>query len=339
MPDAYRALALQTRCHAVNDAATAEEARARIAAALLRIGRQVAASRAWVGPDLRLVVLPEYVLTGYPLGETFASWIDKACLRPAGPEQEALGAIASRNDLYLCVNAYEVDDAFPGLYFQACLVLAPSGEVVLRYRRLQSMFAPTPHDVWDAYLDRYGLDGVFPVARTPLGNLAAVASEEILYPEVARAVALRGAEVLLHPTSEAGSTELTPKAVARRARALENLAYVVSANTAGIDGSPVPGASTDGGSEVLDFEGRLLARAGFGESLVATAEVDLTALRRARRRPGMGNLLARQRLEPFAAAYAGSVYPANTVAGPVGRDHFLRTQAETIERLAAAGLL
>jgi hypothetical protein len=96
----------------------------------------------------------------------------------------------------------------------------------------------------------------------------------------------------------------------------------------------------------VDFLGEVRAQAGFGESSVACAEIDLAALRRYRRRPGMGNLLSRQRLELFAAVYAGpSVYPANTLLAADGsvtvpeRSHFLETQRKVIERLAALGLV
>ncbi len=316
---AYRALALQTACHAVNKCPDTASARARMAASIERIGRQVRAAKGFLGPDVRLVVLPEYFLTGYPLGESLPAWAGKAALAPDGPEYEALARIAQDNAVFLSGNAYETDGAFPGLYFQASFVIDPSGAVVLRYRRLVSMFAPTPHDVWDRYLDLYGLDGVFPVASTTIGRLAAIASEEILYPEIARALALRGAEVFLHSTSEIGSPALTPKDIAKRARAVENLAYVVSANS---------------------------ASAGFGESSVACAEIDLAALRRYRRRPGMGNLLSRQRLELFAAVYGGApIYPANTLLDANGavvvpeRSHFLETQRQVIERLARLGLV
>ena len=113
--------------------------------------------------------------------------------------------------------------------------------MALRYRRLISMFAPTPHDVWEEYLDVYGLEGVYSPSPTPtLGRLAAVASEEILYPEVARCLAMRGAEVLLHPSSEASSPRPMPKEIAKVARAIENMAYVVSANSAGIGGIAIP---------------------------------------------------------------------------------------------------
>jgi predicted amidohydrolase len=343
---AFRALALQIACHSVNKCADRASARARMASSIERIGRHVRAAKEFHGQDVRLVVLPEYFLTGYPLGESIPEWTDKAALSPDGPEYAALAQIAQDNGVFLAGNAYETDAAFPGLYFQASFVIDTSGCIVLRYRRLVSMFAPTPHDVWDRYLELYGLDGVFPVANTSIGRLAAIASEEILYPEIARALALRGAEVFVHSTSEVGSTRMTPKDVAKRARAIENLAYVVSANSGGILETDLAAHSTDGMSKVVDFLGEVRIEAGFGETAVACAEVDLAALRRYRRRPGMGNLLSRQRLELFAPVYGGNpVYPANTLLGPAGqvltpdRGHFAATQREVIERLARLGLV
>jgi predicted amidohydrolase len=342
---AYRALALQLTCHAVNGCQDRASARAKMLDNVARVDRAVAGSKGFIGPDLRLVVLPEYLLTSYPLGETIPGWLDKAALEPAGPEYDALGAIAQKHDVFLAGNAYEADAHFPGFYFQTSFCLAPSGQVVLRYRRLVSMFAPTPHDLWDRYLDIYGLEGVFPVAKTAIGRLAAIASEEILYPEIARALALRGAEVFLHSSSEVGSPLSTPKDVAKRARALENLCYVVSANTGGITGVDMPGNSADGRSKIVDYLGEVRAEALTGESSNACAEIDLVALRRYRRRPGMGNLLSRQRLELFAAAYSGSMYPANTMLGPDGaprvpdRQHFIATQRAVIDRLARDELI
>ena len=66
------------------------------------------------------------------------------------------GEVAQKHKIYLSGNAYELDPNFPQLYFQTCFIIDPSGDVILRYRRLVSMFAPTPHDVLDKYLDIYG---------------------------------------------------------------------------------------------------------------------------------------------------------------------------------------
>lgn len=339
----YRALALQTACRAINGLAP-EAARERISESIARIDAQIAGSKGFIGPDLKLVVLPEYALTSFPMGETFERWIACACLAPDGPEYEALAAIAQRRGVYLASNAYETDADFPGLYFQASVVFSDSGDVVLRYRRLVSMFSPTPHDVLTRYLELHGEEGIFPVADTPLGRLACIASEEILYPEIARALALRGAEVFLHSTSEVATPDLSPKDICKRARAVENMAAVISANSAGILDYPIPNQSTDGMSKIVDWHGRVLIEAGYGESMVANAEIDLAALRAWRNRPGMGNLLARQRLELFRSSYAASLHPPDTMLkdGEVivpERALFARTQAETLERMRAAGIV
>lgn len=288
----FRALALQTACHSVNRLGVAEARRA-IADAIARVGREIRASKQFIGADLKLVVLPEYFATSYPLGETIPGWAEKACIDPDGREYDLLSRVAQDNGIHLASNAYERDPHFPGLYFQASVVISPGGDQVLRYRRLISLFAPSPYDVWDAYLDRYGEDGVFPVAATAVGQLACVASEEILYPEIARALALRGAEVLLHSTSEVSSPDLTPKDIAKRARAIEAMAYVVSANTSVLTGVDIPASSTGGMSKIVDDQGRVLCTAGAGDSMVAYADIDLFGLRQRRRRPGMPNVLSR----------------------------------------------
>jgi predicted amidohydrolase len=338
----YRALALQVKCVAVSRAADRAEARAVMARSLARVRENVTAAVAWLGRgEDALVVLPEYFLTSFPTGEAVPAWAEKAALEMDGPEYQALGRMAEENGVHLAGNAYEADPKFPGLFFQTCFLIDPSGRVVLRYRRLNSMWSPTPHDVWDRYLDAYGLEGVFPVAETALGRIAAIASEEILFPEVARCHAMRGAEVFFHPTSQASETARAVKDVCTVARAVENVAYVVSANSGGIEGAGFPEQSSDGGSKIVDYRGLVLARTGWGESMAAYAEIDLLALRRHRGRPGMENLFARQRFEAYAQSYARhSVHPANNIgASAPERGHFLAVQRQVIDRLRAAGLL
>jgi predicted amidohydrolase len=337
----YKAVALQTTCRAVAACRNVAEAREAIESNIERLARQVRATLLWTGGDTRLVVLPEYLLTGFPTRETAPEWMVKACFAEGCAEYEALGRIAQDNGVFLAGNAYETDANFPDLFFQTSYVIDPSGDVVLRYRRLNSMYTPTPHDVWEQYLEVYGLEAVFPVARTEIGNLAAVASEEILYPEIARCMMMRGAEVIVHSSCEISSPRPTPKGVTRIARAIENLVYVVSCNTAGMEGLDLPGASADGGSTIVDYRGLVLAEAGPGESVVACAEIDLEALRRFRRRPGMENLLARQRFEAYAESYAHHRhYPAdNLTDGFEGRKHFIDTQAAVIRKLAEKGVI
>ena len=348
-PKTYAAVALQIAARSVERTPDKAAARAQMLETIASIGPKLRSASIFIqqygGSPVRLAVLPEYFLTSYPGRISIPDFADKAALEIDGPEYEAMGKIAQDQKLFLSGNAYETDKNFPNLYFQTSFVIGPNGNVVLRYRRLNSMFAPTPHDVWNKYLDIYGIDGVFPVAKTEIGNLASIASEEILYPEIARAHALRGAEVFVHSSSEIGSPLATPKMIAKRARAFENLAYVVSANTAGISDTALPLASADGNSMVVDWKGNVIAESNSGETFTAFADIDLGALRAARRKPGMTNTLSRQRNALFAAAYANDSHQRanslieNGVVKTPDRDHFQRVSEETIARLAKDGLI
>lgn len=345
----YKALALQLTCQAVNEVSTRADARVMMEATVGRVHRQIRASKAFIGPDLRLVVLPEYFLTGFPMGESIAEWADKACLTMDDDLYRKLGEVATAANVFLSGNAYELDPNFPGLYFQTSFIIAPAqgsepGGVVLRYRRLNSMFAPTPHDVWDRYVAVYGYEAVFPVVDTELGRLACIASEEILYPEIARCLMMRGAEIFLHASSETGSNLLTQKNIAKLARSIENITYVVSANSAGIANTDIPSASTDGASKIINYEGIVLAEAGYGESMVANATIDLDALRAHRNRLGMSNFILRQRTELYAKSYADyAFYPVNNWLTEPGqspaRTHFSQQQGQTLARLKAENKL
>lgn len=341
----YTALALQTVCDAVNQDKSREAARTRMRKAVARVTGQIAASKGFLksfnGYDLKLVVLPEYWMTGFPLGESREEWQEKAVIDMDGEFASLIAAIAKKLGLYLCSNHYENDANFPDLYFQANVVYAPSGEAVLRYRRMISLYSPTPYDVWDRYLEVYGRGAIFPTAETDIGVIGTVASEEILYPEIARMHMLNGAEILLHPTSEVGAPGLTPKDIAKRARALENVAYVVSANSASIAGTPVPAASTDGMSKILDWKGKVAAEASPGETMNANTVLDLDGLRDARRKTGMSNFPSRLPMEAFRAGYAQTLAPSNrTPDGKmIERAEAIASQQSVIDRLVTDGVI
>jgi predicted amidohydrolase len=344
----YQALALQLTTESVGHLADALAARAAMQSNIRRIGAAAGASIAFIqqydGSVVRLVVLPEYSLTGAPTGGDFTAWRAKAAVAMNGPEYDGLGQIAQRLRVFLAGNAYEADPHFPTLYFQTSFIVAPSGDIILRYRRLISLYSPSPYDVLSRYLELYGTSALFPVANTAIGRLAAVASEEILYPEIARCHVMRGAEVLVHSTSEMGSPRPTAKDIAKRARAAENIAYVVSANAAGVIGTGLPAQSTTGMAKIVDFEGRVLAEAmPGGDSMVANATIDLDALRQRRRQAGLSNTLVRQPFQAYAESYHQAVFHAagqlQGVKAAPATDALRATQRQEIDRLSDLGLI
>jgi len=342
-PQIYKALALQTECKAVNRCASREEARPIMHGSIARIRGQIFSAIAFHGSDLKLVCLPEYFLTGFPAGESAKDWQRKAAVEMDGPEYDALGKLASDTGLYLAGNLYEIDKHFAELYFQTSFIIAPNGNVELRYRRLVSMYAPSPYDVWDEYMKHYSEDDLFPVLDTPLGRLAALASEEIRYPEISRIFAARGAEVILHPSSEASSTIMSPKNVAKLARAQENQCYVISANSAGITGTGLAVYSTDARSQIVDDRGLILAETPGGESITACADVDIAALRYRRLRNGMGNMLARQPMDLYAAQYSKlDMHPKGSLGdgrNPPAKDFYKKRQDDVIKKLKKNGII
>ena len=336
----YRALALQMAVHPINYSSSKEEARLLMMEAIERAGKALAGVSV-ASNVVKLAVLPEYFLTHFPMGMPMSQWRDWAALEVDGPEYEALAALAQRFNCFLCVNAYERDDNFPDTYFQANVIFDDAGNVALRYRRLMSLHTPTPHDYWDQYLDLYGLDGTFPVAKTAIGNLCAVASEEIQYPELVRAFALRGAEVICHPSAEGLDLAVSSKEIAKRARAVENMAFVVSANVAGHMGVPFLEQSADGLSKVIDYQGRVLAEAGQGESIAAGSDINVSSLRRFRNRLGMNNFFSRHRMEIYREAYTSNdFHPPNGLVGRTpDREFILEQQRQVMARLLASGVL
>lgn len=347
--DCYTATALQLDCYAINNFKDRESASKRMLERIKIIGDITLNvdlfTQGFNGTKTRLFVLPEYFLSSFPLGESIKEWQTIAAIDKDGPEYDALRQIAQNRTCYLSGNVYEKDENFKDLYFQTSFVIGPNGDVVLRYRRLISLFAPSPYDVLEKYIGTYGADSIFPVVDTEIGKIGCIASEEILYPEIARCLAMKGVELICHSTSEVGSPAMTPKEICRRARAVENMCYVVSANTASIKGIAIPEESTGGMSKIVDFKGNVQAEAYTGESFVANATIDIQMLRDTRKKPGMTNLLSRQPVDLYASEYAKrSGVPANAMVKDNSvvvpdRAFFLKRQGDVIAHLAKHGVL
>lgn len=340
----WQATCMQTLNNAVNRAGTRDEAMQIVNRSIDRWQELLGFAVGRPSKAPRLVLFPEFNLQGFPVTESAAQWIEKACLRiPGSPEVERLQKLAQQFKVYLGANAYEAPDEWPGMYFNCSFLIDPSGEIVLKYRRVSTEQGFSPHDILERYLDRHGIEGLWPVARLPIGNVSMLPCGEILWPETARCLALRGAEVLLHPTSDHGRTEFMAWESAKRTRAAENMAYLISANCGGIAGGPPSGQNT-GHSKIFDFQGRVLADTkSAGESTRAHAVIDVEMLRRARTTPGgmFGvNRLARLRIEAYAPVYAAAAfYPPNLWAnGPMkSKGEIQEALARVIERKIGDG--
>ncbi|MCX5494039.1 amidohydrolase [Kaistia dalseonensis] len=308
----WRATCIQMGSVVASNATSREEAWAVIDGNLANAIAMIEAACAGPTPP-RLVVLPEFAFQGPPRATPVDVWIERACATIPGPITDRLAEVARQLDIYIAGNHFEVDPLWPDRYFNSSFLLDPKGEVILRYRRINTASWTSPHDILDAYRAAYGEDGIFPVADTELGRLAIFPCGEISVPELSRVLMLRGAEVLLHPSNE----PIGPKAEAAKiCRAAENMCYLISTNVAGGIGFSLSGDEKGGHSQIIDFNGNYLAFDGEAqESISVTAMIDIEALQAARRDTGMGNGLLRQRLEMYKSHYAAAeLYPANALA-------------------------
>lgn len=289
----------------------------------------------------KLVVMPEFALQGPPHDMPVAQWIDLACCTIPGPITEPFQKFAQAHRIYIGGHQFDCDPEWPGRYFNTCFLIGPSGDVILRYRRINTAAFPSPHDFMDAYLARHSMAEVFPVADTELGRLAMIPCGEINVPEVARVYMMQGAEVMLHPTN---SPRRAAQEAAKVVRAAENMVYVVSANVAGSIGFSFDGAIPGGRSHIIDYLGRTLAyEDGNDETVGVSALIDLEELRAARKKDtGTANPLLRARWEMYRPFFAhASFYPPNRFldAPMVDGDSAKPVLAAALKNMAKAGVI
>ena len=314
MIDPWRATCMQVYTHILNRVSTREDAMVIVNRSLDRWTELVGAAKR--SGEKQIMLFPEFALQGFPIHESSEEWIAKACFEIPGPETERLQKLAQDNNCYIGANSYEIDPEWPGRYFNCSYLIDDTGEIILKYRRINTAHSASPHDFLDKYLDKYGIEGMFPVAKTLLGNIGMIPCGEIMYPEAARALAFRGAEVILHPTSDYGADDNWSWQSAKKVRASENMVYLISANAGGMPEAYRGINDIAGQSRIFDWEGRVLTQGPSpGESLRCSALIDVEALRRVRSTRGGFNRLAQARPEAYAALYAStSIYPVNKFA-------------------------
>jgi len=259
----------------------------------------------------QLLLFPEFGLQGFPILESADEWIEKACFEIPGPQTERLQSLAQKLNIYVAANSYERDPAWPGIYFNCSYLIDPSGDIILKYRRINTLHSVSPHDLMEKYLDMYGIEGTFPVADCELGKIAMMPCAEIMYPEAARAFMMRGAEVILHPTSDSGAMDLWAWESAKKVRAAENMIYLVSCNAGGSVGGAIPGNFNMGHSKIYDFNGRLLGESGGpGETVLPSATIDIEELRRERSDCMSYNRILSQRHDIYRQIYDAATFIA-----------------------------
>jgi formamidase len=212
--------------------------------------------------DADLLLFPELYLTGddpFSAGE-HAGFMERVAEPVPGPLTERIGAVAARARRWICAGSI-FERGRGGKIYNTALVFDPKGALVTSYRKLFP---------WQPFETTTPGDRPAPVFEIPrVGRIGLMICYDGWFPEVARGLALQGAELILHPTLTT-TPDREQELVMARANAIANQCYVVNVNA-------VP--SVGGGRSVgVDPEGRVLFELGQTEEFVLeTVDLDRVA--------------------------------------------------------------
>ncbi|MCZ7589860.1 MAG: hypothetical protein M5U27_13590 [Gaiella sp.] len=283
----------------------------------------------WEVP-VRLAVLPEYFLQGVTTpgkGEDGLEQFLEKAVTLDGPEFRALGEKAREYGMFISGGGViERVPEFPDRWFNTAFVIGPTGEVILRYHKWHIPatigLGTSPHDLLDEYGEVFGrsIKDLFPVVDTEIGKLGTMTCHDGATPEVSRALAFNGCEVLCHGGAiqefEGISEPWDFWRFTRRTRAHDNMMYVLASNWGSVSYAYYPQTFCPGHSMIIDYTGMMVREARYpGEQIVA-ATIDVEALRH-HRTVANHNTWIDVRTEAFREMYAEPIYPANRF--PSGR--------------------
>jgi predicted amidohydrolase len=167
-----------------------------------------------------LIIFPELITSGYELGVRFT----ELAQRVPGPTINLLAQRANEFGIYIAFGMVTKERVESVLYNSAVLV-GPDGELVDVYNKIHLRGEERM-----AFREGYKL----PVAETEVGNIGMMIGYDLAFPEVARSLALDGAELLVVIANwEAAQIDEWKTYV--RARAYENAVFVAAANRVGED--------------------------------------------------------------------------------------------------------
>jgi predicted amidohydrolase len=207
-----------------------------------------------------LLVLPECALPGY-MFESAEEALPFAEEIP-GPSTETLERESRRLGMHVVCGLLERDgDALRN----SAVLIGPDG-LVGTYRKTHLPFLG---------VDRFVVPGdELNVYDTPLGRIGVEICYDLRFPEVTRTLALKGADIVAHPTNFPMAARLQTELITV-ARAAENRIYLLTANRVGKE----RWGEFCGWSQIVDPFGKRLAEAGETEEALLVADVELEKAR------------------------------------------------------------
>jgi predicted amidohydrolase len=231
-------------------------------AANLEAARRMIAEVAQQGA--RIVSVPEYFCI---FGMRDRDKVDVRERDGNGPIQQFLSDAAREHRVWIVGGSVPLESSDPGKVMNSCLVFDDAGRRVARYDKIHLFGFATENE---RYQESGTIEaGTAPVAiESPFGRLALSICYDVRFPELYRRLAPM--DIIFVPSAFTATTGRAHWELLLRARAVENLAYVVAAAQGGHHAN---GRRTYGHSMIVDPWGKVLACLPEGPGVVI-AEVD-----------------------------------------------------------------
>jgi N-carbamoylputrescine amidase len=188
-----------------------------------------------------------------------------------GPSTERFGAVAKELGVVIVLSLFE--KRAPGLYHNTAVVLEKNGTIAGKYRK---MHIPDDPAYYEKFYFTPGDLGFEPI-NTSVGKLGVLVCWDQWYPEAARLMSMRGAEMLIYPTAIGWESSDTPEEKIRqrdawvtvqRGHAVANGLPVISVNRVGHEVDP------SGQTNGIQFWGNSFASGPQGELLTVFGNED-----------------------------------------------------------------
>jgi N-carbamoylputrescine amidase len=206
-----------------------------------------------------------------------------------GPSTERFGHLAKELGVVIVTSLFEKRAA--GLYHNTAVVLEKDGSIAGKYRK---MHIPDDPAYYEKFYFTPGDMGFEPI-NTSVGRLGVLVCWDQWYPEAARLMAMRGADILIYPTAIGWESTDTPDeqkrqkdawTISQRGHAVANGLPVVSVNRVGFEPDPskvTGGIRFWGNSFVAGPQGEILVEAPTDEETNLVVNIDLKRSEEVRR--------------------------------------------------------
>jgi N-carbamoylputrescine amidase len=224
---------------------------------------------------VQLLCLQEIFNGPYFCPSQDARWYDAAEPVP-GPTTEALVPYARKHQMVMVLPVYEREQA--GVYYNTAAVIDADGRYLGKYRKNH---LPHTSGFWEKYFFKPGNLG-YPVFETAYARVGVYICYDRHFPEGARLLGLKGAEVVFNPSATVAGLSQYLWKLEQPAHAVANGYFMGCLNRVGEE-APWNIGKFYGHSYFVDPRGKFLAEGSEDEDELVTADMDLDVIEEVRR--------------------------------------------------------